>query len=154
MHTFSRRVRVGLTLAIAAGAVVALPAVASATSFSSTFTANDEGWTVEQNALCGDFTHHTPTFAVSGGNPGGRISTTDTRLAGDDCATVAVAPASWSGNMIANYGGVASYDAFSSTTSPDIPQTIIIQGVANDQLIAQVASPPAQNTWTTMSTSR
>jgi hypothetical protein len=95
----------------ALAATLALPGSALAVNASSTFTSGNDSW----NTAGTDCVNAAvpATFSPSGGNPGGYISGTDTEggMAGqDECAWAFVAPAAFSGDMRANYGGTLSYD--------------------------------------------
>lgn len=136
--------RNGLGIGIALTAIVFLAIGVPAHALQSTFNSDAEGWTLANDASG-------PTWAVSGGNPGGYIYGTDL---GDGRTWYFVSPASWNGNLSAYKGGTLSYDInllYKSGGYFDNTEVIIRSGSSHVDWNPTTPHQPALNTWTTYS---
>jgi laminin B (domain IV) len=117
--------------AVSVGLLVA-PGFASAANLSSSFDADHEGWRVFRNDESNPQASTAPSWSSSGGNPAGHVSATDT--AHDSAFQwFLVSPATWSGNLLDNYGGPIAYDVKHSPAGADGP-VLIIFDTANNAL--------------------
>ena len=103
--------------------VILLPArpVFAASTVSSTFDVDADGWTATPGAA-------TVAHEASGGNPGGFLSSTDT----DPTTPVVIAPAKFLGDLSAYDGGVLSYDM--KVLDPTTPVTSVGDGLGRVQI--------------------
>jgi hypothetical protein len=139
---------------LAMTAVLALPAIASASPISQTFDTGNQGWGVSQNS--GQIVDAGPTDWIgSGGNPGGHLTATDT---GADSGCAPAGPGSPCnilyfespplvvGGLAGNYGGTASYDLRSSV-SPGFASELIIGSTSKGALLSGVVPETAGTTY-------
>jgi Ca2+-binding RTX toxin-like protein len=128
----------------ALAACLVLPAAAGAATLQSTFDSGVDGWTISQEPG-GAVT--APSFNNPGGNPGGYISATDTvpDNMGQNYLLFA-APATWSGDLSANYGGTFSFDM--QHTAADFNPIIAIFAGNGDSLQGGTPNLPSPSTWT------
>jgi Ca2+-binding RTX toxin-like protein len=128
-------------LLVAAAFCLIVPASAGAATLQSTFDANNDGWTVVQNAAS------TPaTFTATGGNPGGHIQATDSQPDDQGLPWYFRSPPAWTGNHLANYGGTFAVDMKHSAASFG-PALIIIDEDGNNLQIG-FGTAPNPTTWT------
>jgi hypothetical protein len=107
--------------ALGLAACLAAP-VAQAATISSTFDTGTEGWLTSDFLINSAFTDF-PTQAASGGNPGGRLMTSDVFS-----WHAFVAGPQFTGNKSAFYGGNLSFDLrtnFTTSASPNYPVVIL-----------------------------
>jgi hypothetical protein len=129
-------------------ALMAVPAIASATPLSYGFDASGEAWGQSQN---GGSTITTAGFLAIGGNPGGHLSAIDT---GTDAACPAApcnilyfeSPTLPVGALTGNYGGTASFDLRSSV-SPGFASELVIGSTSLQALLSGTIPETAGTTY-------
>jgi hypothetical protein len=124
-------------------AVLAMPALASATPLNYTFDASNEAWGQHQNPQS-QIT--SAGWLATGGNPGGHLSATDTASdagcttdgTGTPCNTLFFeSPTLAVGGLTGNYGGTASFDLRSSV-NPAFASEIEIGSTSLQALLSGV----------------
>jgi hypothetical protein len=136
-------------------AALALPGSAFGLSASFTFDTGNQTWVTNYASDCNSNAPIAAAWSGSEGNPGGGIQGTDSaplETGVETCYWYAVAPRDLTGNLKANYGGLAGYQVKYPTTGADFAGRMIIQDSGLNQLVGTVNSPsapPAENIWTT-----
>jgi hypothetical protein len=131
-------------------AVLALPAVASATPLSYTFDTGNEGWGVSQDN--GHTISTLPSdWTGSGGNPGGHLTAidaaSDSGCPANPCSNLFFAsPTLALGGLTGNYGGTASWDLRSSV-SPAYASEIVIGSTSIGALLDGVVPETSGTTY-------
>jgi hypothetical protein len=129
-------------------AVLALPAIASATPLTYNFDASAEAWGQSQN---GGSTITSAGWLATDGNPGGHLTATDT---GTDSACPAnpcnilyfESPTLAVGGLTGNYGGTASFDLRSSV-SPGFASELVIGSTSLQALLSGVVPETSGTTY-------
>ena len=132
----------------AAAALIGLAGPAAATSVSSTFDTDAEGWGVgdiNSNISTAPDPNHPPTYNSTGGNPGGYISTTDT-----ENIVAFLAPSKFLGNDLGFIGGSLSFDLQDTVPSDGVPYPAVVLYSTLGFSISYTASPPGTS-WTSYS---
>ena len=147
------RIRRGIFAVLAMSVLVmAVPANADALNVLNTFNTGSEGWTGVGETSCSVANAHIATYSPSGGNPGGYISGTDNEPGlgpndPDGCPWFVVSPASYAGQLRANYGGTISFDLLHPPGAELGPSVAIVN---NDGTGVATATEelPQNPTWT------
>jgi hypothetical protein len=107
---------ISVVVLLATAAVLGTASSAVATPLNYTFTSSNQGWQIAQDPASGNFVP--AQFRSSGGNPGGRLTATDTGSddgcpSGDPCQLLTFY-SPFVPKLGDNYGGTASFDLRSS----------------------------------------
>jgi hypothetical protein len=132
-----RRLGKWIAAALAATALLALPAGAGAANLASGFDLGDEGWRIRDNHVNWNITE-APEWVSSGGNPGGFIRVRD---AYEPVLWQAQAPLAWRGNKSADYGGGISFQV--RHAAPDLGPGVSIHSYQAGLLSYDFAAKPS-----------
>lgn len=126
-------------LVVALGLALAAPALGA--TVTSTFSVDDEGWTVIGDTQSGSVI---PTYVPSGGNPGGHVSTDD---AGAGGVMYWNAPPKFLGNRLESYGRNLRFDLAQNLVDSQFDDDdVILEGNGLTLIFNTPANPAA--TWT------